>query len=103
MPMVLFRRPVNIDITVGMGEPDAQNVFTVYPNPCTDYLEIETTIRIYDGKLNLTDIYGQLIKSETWTQSAKALTLNIASLPDGIYILTLQDKKHIFMQKIVIN
>jgi len=103
MPMVLFRRPVNIDITVGMGEPDAQNVFTVYPNPCTDYLEIETTLRIFDGKLNLTDIYGQLIKSETWTQSAKALTLNIASLPDGIYILTLQDKKHIFMQKIVIN
>ena len=103
MPMVLSRRPVTLSITVGIDDLPAHNHLSVYPNPCTDNLKIETTAVFHDGLLQLVNIFGQLLKSEPWPRSSSSHTLNIDNLPFGIYLLTLQDKKHFFKKKIVKN
>lgn len=103
MPMVLFRRPVTIGITVGMVEPDAQNLFTVYPNPCTDYLNIKTTAILRDGLIQLINMYGQVMQSVPWINSTLTKTIHIGSLPAGVYFLTLHDKQETFTKKIIIN
>ena len=103
MPMVLCRRPVTFGITVGVDDLPTHNHLSVYPNPCTDNLNIEISSPILDGSLNLTNIFGQLLKSEPWPRSSSSHTLNINNLPFGIYLLTLQDKKHFFKKKIVKN
>ena len=103
MPMVLSRRPVTLSITVGIDDLPAHNHLSVYPNPCTDNLKIETTAVFHDGLLQLVNIFGQLLKSEPWPRSSSSHTLNINNLPFGIYLLTLQDKKHFFKKKIVKN
>ena len=103
MPMVLCRRPVTFGITVGVDDLPTHNHLSVYPNPCTDNLNIETTAVFHDGLLQLVNIFGQLLKSEPWPRSSSSHTLNIDNLPFGIYLLTLQDKKHFFKKKIVKN
>jgi len=103
MPMVLFRRPVTIGITVGMDEPDAQNLFTVYPNPCTDYLNIKTTAFFHDGLLQLTNMYGQVMQAVPWINSTLTKRVHLGNLPAGVYFLTLYDKQETFTKKIIIN
>lgn len=103
MPMVLFRRPVTIGITVGIEDMPSSNKLIVYPNPCTDYLKIETTVQIFDGTLCLANIYGRVIKKVPWVNGTTKQIVSLDELPKGVYILALQDKKYFFMQKIVIN
>jgi hypothetical protein len=60
--------------------------FTVYPNPFTDHLTIE--IPFQSDELEVRDLSGKLVFQQE-TFSAQQLTLNLSSLPEGAYILTL--------------
>ena len=66
-------------------EIDKQD-FTVYPNPFTDYLAIE--IPIQSDELEVRDLSGKLVLQQK-TFSAQQLKLNLSSLPEGAYILTI--------------
>ena len=103
MPMVLFRRPVTIGISVGIDDPAYQNHLAVYPNPCTDYLKIETTGHIFQGTLCLINIYGRVIKKVPWENNATTQSISLGDLPGGVYTLFLKDNNQIFTQKIIIK
>jgi hypothetical protein len=77
-------------ITTNTAEAYSESYLTLYPNPARDYLDIRVSddtphqIRIYD-------LLGRVWLSHTvQTQS----TLNVSSLPSGIYLLEL-DQKHL--------
>jgi len=103
MPMVLFRRPVTIGITVGVDDQPSYNTLKAYPSPCTNLLHIETSKPIYNSAMIITNIYGIQITQIQWVNGALSTTLNTGKLPNGIYVLTLQDKNQILTQKIVIH
>jgi len=103
MPMVLFRRKVTIGITVGVQELTTQNRMTVYPNPCTENLKIETSEPIHDGTVSITNGYGQLLKQITWENDNTKQTVSLGDLPQGVYMLSLHDKSHWFTHKIILN
>jgi hypothetical protein len=102
MPMVIIRRPVTIGLTVGTDDQFAFNPLSVYPNPCAHDLKIETTAVFHDGLLHLTNMYGQVMWTIPWLNSAIMKTIHIDNMPSGVYILTLKYKQNSSSKKIFI-
>lgn len=79
-----------------------KNVFTVYPNPVSDIVNIDflenqnvSHIQVYssDGKLVLTQITSE--------NGQKAYKLDMSSFPKGLYSLLIHSEKGVSSQKIV--
>ena len=72
------------------------NKFKITPNPATDYLTIQTTLKDYT--IQITDVTGRVVYSKY--KSAEK-SFNVASLTPGIYVLTIIDDNYSASQKFV--
>lgn len=71
---------------VGINEVSQSNIFTVYPNPTNSTLKINTKA-IYSS-IQIVNTLGQLVFTKE-----KSASLNVSSLPSGIYFIQLVDNK----------
>jgi len=80
--------------------PNESNI-RIHPNPANDNLTI--TIPTYSAvnhtTLELFDIYGNLLKSITITESTT--TVDISSYPSGVYVVRFMDEKGIVSKRII--
>lgn len=85
----------------GIEESDL-NVMQVYPNPAKDQITIEHSFEI-DGSstLLITNILGEQLLTEPLISTSEKI--NIESLQNGIYFVTLKSKREIVTQKLIIN
>ncbi|HPT04472.1 MAG TPA: T9SS type A sorting domain-containing protein [Bacteroidales bacterium] len=113
------------DIIVGIDEPEKNleaQQFLLSPNPATDnvtitlpqytvektktggFTVVTTTYRYNDKpELEIYDLNGRLQLSRTLQKDEKELTLNISSLPAGVYMVRLvADKKQVAETKLVV-
>jgi len=86
----------------GVGELNQmENNLKVYPNPASDYINVNTTA-FFSGMstLKIIDLLGAVVyfKSEGLTSFEK---INIQSLNPGIYFLTIENKEGIFSKKFI--
>ncbi len=83
----------------------AENQCFIYPNPCTDILNIQIHSFIdNDARFNLFNINGQLAKSEILQNNGTGnYTINVSLLPKGVYILNIQSKTKQFNKKVIIH
>ena len=80
---------------VGINEIRIDNKFKVYPNPTTDYIQIESDFEI--KKVNVFSIHGQLVKT------IKSSIVDFTNLPKGNYIIEVQSDFAIERRKILKN
>ena len=72
------------------------NHFNIYPNPVTDYIEIEGNLILKE--VNLFTLSGQLILS------SKQNRFSVLNLPNGIYLIKVEDENgNIATKKIIKN
>ncbi len=65
-------------------QPDTHASLSIYPNPATDRISVNGA----DGPVELYDATGRLIKTQAIKQSSnQTITLDLRSLPAGIYLL----------------
>ncbi len=79
---------------------NAENIFTIYPNPVVDYLNIKAiTTRNYSVKI--VDLQGRFVSS--YTNSPQAIS--VANLPRGMYFIQIIEKQsqNIFTQKFIVD
>jgi hypothetical protein len=78
-------------------------MFKVYPNPATDFIQIELINAINDkSELILIDIFGKVIQKVSLLSTKSSLKMDISSLPKGVYFLSLSESgKNIFTNKII--
>ena len=79
-----------LDPTVGLSEISAAKMqFTNYPNP----FKSETTFLFSDlngsAVLEIINVQGQIVHSETIPGGANSLTWNVNGLPNGVYFARL--------------
>jgi hypothetical protein len=73
----------------------------VYPNPANDLLNIEVVASDENTSIQLLDVTGKILISQSLQQSK---TLNTANLNNGIYFIQLTQKdKIISVKKVVIT
>ncbi len=79
--------------TVGIDEV-ANVQFSVYPNPATEYLTIESSEALRE--VNVIDVAGRTVMSLGATQ-----TINVSGLASGVYMLRVVSDNGVGMQKFV--
>lgn len=74
--------------------------YTVYPNPLSNILNINLHSGVDKISLKLINLNGQIIRSNTYTNT-ESIQMNIESLPQGFYILSIETKDIISKHKII--
>lgn len=78
------------DVMVSTNEVFTQDLFKVYPNPVKDVLTIQMgEEQLAEFTVNLYDVYGKLIHTEI--SSGDKIELEVAGLPVGMYLLSIND------------
>ncbi len=85
------------DILNGQEAQTIVNPPAVYPSPATDYITIEEEKK---GTLTLYHLHG---KQALQTSHKKGQSLNLQTLPNGVYLMYFKGKKHTWFKKIIIN
>ena len=85
---------------VNIKEYNDEAFVSVYPNPTTGELRIESgELRVEN--IEIFDIYGKQLSSYHFIPSSPHHLINIAHLPAGVYYVSLRSKDNIFVKKIV--
>lgn len=89
---------------VGVFEPKQQLAFDLAPNPATE------SLRVYFGEsldskahIALFNTAGQQLRSTTLPNGTLGHLLDVADLPDGIYIVTVQSERASGARKVMIR
>lgn len=89
MHCITNRVPVTLTVLTDVGIDEMGNTnFRVYPNPTNGILNIESADNGYLESLQVIDIMGKVIKTQT--VKASSISLNIETLPSGVYVLMLK-------------
>jgi len=84
--------------TVGLNEWNNTNEISIYPNPASDFINIEIP---ESGTIRLMNINGEIILEKESTNSN--FILDVSFLSNGIYILELRNDQFIHKNKITIQ
>jgi len=71
---------------------------SIYPNPATNNLTIETTEK---SEIEISNIAGQILK--TFNTTEKQTTIDVSNLPSGVYIIKAKTEKGVAVRKFVKN
>ena len=87
------------NVALTTNENASHDGFTLYPNPVTNYLTINTTDQIL--KLNLMDITGKIVK--TLEVNSNEVTVDISNLSSGIYFVKVEGEFGTKYSKLIKN
>ncbi|UOQ73139.1 T9SS type A sorting domain-containing protein [Hymenobacter cellulosilyticus] len=73
-----------------------------YPNPVTKALTVELR-GASAHRLTVTDVHGATVRTLTAAAGASTATLDLSTLPGGVYFLTVQSGSGVEVQKIMKN
>src|SRR4029078_4169395 len=76
----------------GISQMNSLKTLSVFPNPCHDILNINIDCNRNDAVLTITDALGKVVETEYQFQN-QSIILNTAILPEGIYFISIADKK----------
>ncbi len=87
---------------LGIDEAKESNL-KVYPNPAKDYLWISNSAGLENGRIDLMNELGQVVKSEKVTGKPNQFQLHTNGLDAGIYMLRYMNEKQTFTRTISIQ
>lgn len=85
-------------VYAGISEPQV-STFSVYPNPATDKITLETAGTIEGCKLVLINVAGQELISQQ--VSERKTVIDITTLPSGVYFVRLTNERMVKVGKII--
>ncbi len=75
-----------------------ENKLSIYPNPCTDLLNIDLNTNNTSLEINIYDIQGRMMISK---EISKKSSISLIDLSKGIYIYEVIDCNDVFTGKII--
>ena len=94
---------VLVDFSIGISEIDLSSTLTAFPNPATTQVQINFESDFSNGQVDCTmrTITGQLVS--TFLIIDGYATIDVSSLANGTYILSLQTERGIVRQSLVVS
>ena len=100
---IVYYENILFDVKGALGiEVEYNEIFSVYPNPASDRIYIQTPTDIREFEAELFNINGQRILTSNISNANNA-ELDISDLPKGIYLLRLSWNGNTTNKKIIIN
>jgi hypothetical protein len=95
---------VLVDVCTGNNEMNADREFSIYPNPSSGLVSVETNMSGEQVVLKLFDALGQLKKEFYFSGNEKAsIQLDLQDLPSGIYSVQLSNDELRWTKMLVIE
>src|SRR5690554_640163 len=91
---------VCLDCTVGISETSIESRISIFPNPATDYLNINFT-DIYPEKITISNSIGQTLFVKN--KLSANTQINVSDYPAGIYYLNIVTKYFSVTKQFLIN
>lgn len=77
---------------------------TIYPNPTSDLLRIETTGKLNGANLSLYDINGRLLLSDKINMDGQnSYFIHLKHLSKGMYFLSIDNENNHFWEKVIVE
>jgi photosystem II stability/assembly factor-like uncharacterized protein len=88
-------------LVTDVGERIADRSFPVYPNPATERITINLSEYQLTGVTDIAiyDINGRVVK--TWQQEGEKFNLDVSSLPEGKYIVTVNNQDRSYTSRLI--
>jgi type 1 fimbria pilin len=90
-PSEAFTIRLTRDTTLNVNTFDAATTFSVFPNPASDVLTINSNSNSQNVNIQLIDITGKQLYAKTLNMSNTAERVNISALEQGVYLLSIND------------
>lgn len=90
---------VNMEISVGIDEVSKKWI-KAYPNPANGIIELEGILDYDINSIVAIDVLGQ-VSQLTYRLKDSNITTNVASLPQGIYIILIETNKSTYLCRII--
>lgn len=97
----LWASPV-VSPTVGIGENTFEQEVKVYPNPAVAEVNITMPYKM-TGELRMFDITGKLLKYERKAIFENTYTLDVSSIPAGVYFIRLNTSEGVAVKKLIVE
>lgn len=89
---------------VGIFEPKQQLAFDIAPNPATESLRLSFGESLdSEARVSLFNTAGQQLRHLTLPSGTLSHLLNVADLPDGVYLVTVQNERASGIRKVVVR
>ena len=94
---------INVEFSVGITELDLSSTLTAFPNPATTQVQINFESDIREGQVGcqMRTITGHLVS--TFVIIDGYATIDVSSLANGTYLLSLQTERGIVRQSLVVS
>jgi hypothetical protein len=104
MKILNAMRPV-CSTCVGIDEAEESNLFSVYPNPASDALNVSFNTGTAEVvKLKMINSLGNVVYTETFSTAGKVdHTINVGKMAEGMYFLNIQGKNLNSSQKVIVQ
>ena len=86
--------------TLGLGDVNLERAVSIYPNPATTELHVETTSGITISEIQVYNITGKQVMHLNNVSNG---TLDISALTSGIYLIKMQVDDQVVIKKLVKN
>jgi len=96
---VIMMRPILGDVQLSGNTEFVQAEYNIYPNPATDYINVEAPLSFYNVFYQISDLTGRIFVSD-YLEADKA-SIDISSLKPGMYLITLKTKNSFKTYKFV--
>jgi hypothetical protein len=99
------RSPVNVFVSNGISSVSGESIFTVYPSPANNALNIKTTQALESSTVvEICDVMGRILKSQTIKQlgAGQITTLDIHNMATGTYIVKVSNSEQYFTSEVTI-
>ncbi|MBE9484887.1 MAG: T9SS type A sorting domain-containing protein, partial [Bacteroidetes bacterium] len=86
-------------VSIGIDENDKNNVIRIFPNPASDMITVESSVRM--SRLCLLDYSGRSLQCHE-LQNQIQTSLDVSSCEPGIYLLRVDTEEGRFVRKLVV-
>lgn len=83
----------NGTINTSQKEVNIKQKIKVFPNPATNVVNVLGLLNSNRANIAITDTYGNMVLQHHWAIKDKAVSIPIAQLNQGIYIITIVSKE----------
>lgn len=93
-------------VATGISKTQAENLFTVYPNPASKQVNIQLLQTSTHADLNIRSLDGKVVLTSPKlnpVNSGNTISIDVSSLQDGIYLLELATDTTVSYRKLVIQ
>jgi len=100
----LYIDDVNLSMLVGIKEHLDGNVVSIYPNPTTGNVTINTaSLKSTSLRITLSDALGKTVLVKNVTLPVNTVGLDLSPFSNGVYLIHLDDGNESFTNKLVLN